>query len=58
MRSAEVCSTEPVLAKPDGPVSEIRGSRISRNSDNSNETMMTDPDDWRTPLIEKFSGKL
>jgi hypothetical protein len=29
----------------------LEGQKISRNSDNSCETMMTDPDDWRAPLI-------
>jgi hypothetical protein len=51
MHAAEICSVEPDSAKPDGPVSKIRGSRISRNSDDSSKMTMTDPDDWRTPLI-------
>jgi hypothetical protein len=49
MRSAEICSAELVSAKLDGPVLQIGWSKIYRNSDNSSETMMTDPDDWRTP---------
>jgi hypothetical protein len=51
MHSAMICSVEPCLAKPDDPVSETSGSEISRNSDESSEMMMTDPDDWRTPLV-------
>jgi hypothetical protein len=49
MHSAEICSVELVSAKLDGLVLQIAGSKISRNSDNSSETMTTDPDDWRTP---------
>jgi hypothetical protein len=51
MQSATIYSAEPDSAKSDGLVSEIRGSRISRNSDKASETMMTDPDDWRTPMV-------
>jgi hypothetical protein len=51
MHSAEICSTEPDLAKPDSMISEIGGSRISRNSDNLGEMTTTNPDDWRTPLV-------
>jgi hypothetical protein len=51
MRSAKICSAEPSSAKPDSLVSETGGSKISRTSDKSSETMTTDPDDWRTPLI-------
>jgi hypothetical protein len=39
------------LAKSDNRVSETGGSRISRILDESSEMMMTDPDDWRTPLV-------
>jgi hypothetical protein len=56
-------------SKPNGSILETRGSGISRNSDNSSKTTMTEPDDWRAPLvcylenpiilsIEKFGGKL
>jgi hypothetical protein len=51
MRAAEICSVESDSAKPDGPVSKTGGSRISRNSGDSSKMTMTDPDDWRTPLI-------
>jgi hypothetical protein len=51
MQSAMICSTEPSSAKLDGPVSETGGSRISRNSDESSEMTMTNPDDWRTPQV-------
>jgi hypothetical protein len=51
MRSVTICSIKPDSVKPDGPVSETGGSGISRNSDDSSETMTTDPDDWETPLV-------
>jgi hypothetical protein len=51
MLSAKICYAEPDSAKSDGPVLETRGSKIFRNSDDLSETMMDDPDDWRTPLI-------
>jgi hypothetical protein len=51
MCSAIICSTEPSSAKPDGPVSETEGLGIFVTSNESSETMMTDPDDWRTPLV-------
>jgi hypothetical protein len=51
MQSATVCSAEPSSAKPDGPVSEIGGSKISRTSDESSKMTMGGPDDWRTPLV-------
>jgi hypothetical protein len=51
MCSAKICSIEPGSAKPDGPISETGGSAISRNSDNSSETMIVEPDDWMTPLV-------
>jgi hypothetical protein len=51
MHSVTICSTEPSSAKSDGPVSETRGSRISRNLNESNEMMTADLDDWRTPLL-------
>jgi hypothetical protein len=44
MRSAEVCSTESVSAKPDGL--EFPGSQKILI-----ETMATNSDDWRTPLV-------
>jgi hypothetical protein len=56
MRSAAICSTEPDSAKLDGPVLEIGGSEISRNSANSSEMMMPDPGDWRTPLVRYFEN--
>jgi hypothetical protein len=49
--SASICSAEPSSTKQDGPVSEIGGSRISRILDESSETTMVDPDDWKTPLV-------
>jgi hypothetical protein len=52
----KIHSTESDSAKPDGPVSETRGFRISRNLDNLSETMTTDPDDWRTPLVCYFEN--
>jgi hypothetical protein len=51
MHSATICYVEPNLAKPDGPVSETGGSGMSRNLDEPSKTAMTDPDDWKTPLI-------
>jgi hypothetical protein len=51
MCSATVYSIEPSLAKLDTPVSETGGSKISRTSDKSSETMMADPNDWRTLLV-------
>jgi hypothetical protein len=51
MCSATICSTEPSSVKPDGPISEIIGSRISRISDESSEMMAANPDDWRTPRV-------
>jgi hypothetical protein len=51
MYSVTTCSAEPSSAKPDGPVSETEGSRISRISNEANETTTVDSDDWRTPLV-------
>jgi hypothetical protein len=51
MQSAEICSAEHSSAKPDGPVSKIGGSGISRGSDELSEMTMADPNDWRTPLV-------
>jgi hypothetical protein len=51
MHSAIVCSTEPSSSKSNVPVSEIRGSKISRISDEASKMMTVDPDDWRTSLI-------
>jgi hypothetical protein len=45
MHSVTICSAEPSLAKSDGPVSEILGSRNSRNSDESNKMITVDPND-------------
>jgi hypothetical protein len=49
--SAAICSAEPDSVEPDSPVSKIRGSKISRTSDETIKTMTTGPDDWRTPLV-------
>jgi hypothetical protein len=51
MCSATICYAEPSSAKPDGPVSEIEGSKFFKILDESSKTIMTDLDDWRTPLI-------
>jgi hypothetical protein len=51
MWSATVCSIGPSPAKPGSPVSETRGSRISRVMDESSETAMVNPNDWRAPLV-------
>jgi hypothetical protein len=48
MYSVIVCFVGPSLAKLDSSISETRGSRISRITD---ETMVADPDGWRTPLV-------
>jgi hypothetical protein len=50
MHNATICSTEQDSAKSDGPISETKGSKISRNSDDSSE-MAIDHDDWRAPLV-------
>jgi hypothetical protein len=42
--SVTIYSAEPSSTKPDG-------LGISRISHESSETTMTDPDDWRTPLV-------
>jgi hypothetical protein len=51
MYSETICSIEPSLAKPDGPVSKIGESKISRISDEASKTTTANPDDWRTPLV-------
>jgi hypothetical protein len=51
MYSVTICSAESSSAKPDGLVSETRGSKISRISDESSKMTMIDPDDWRTPQV-------
>jgi hypothetical protein len=51
MHSATVYFAKPSLAKPDVPVSETRGSRISNISDKASKLMTVDPDDWRTLLV-------
>jgi hypothetical protein len=51
MCSATICSVGPSPTKLDSSVSETGGSKISRTSDKSSETMTVDPDDWRTPLV-------
>jgi hypothetical protein len=51
MHGVTICSTEPSSAKSDGLVFETRGSRISRNSDESSEMMTFNPYYWRTPLV-------
>jgi hypothetical protein len=51
MYNATIYSAGPNSAKPDGSVFETRGFEISRILNESSETMMTNPDDWRTPLV-------
>jgi hypothetical protein len=51
MYGVQICSADSRATKPDGPVSKTRGSKISRSSDNLGETMMTEPNDWRTPRV-------
>jgi hypothetical protein len=51
MHSVIVCSAEPCSVKHDVPISETRGSRISRISDEATKRITTNPDDWRTPLV-------
>jgi hypothetical protein len=51
MHSTIVYSAEPSLAKPDIPVFEIGGSRISSISNEVRKMMMTNPDDRRSPLV-------
>jgi hypothetical protein len=51
MHSAKICSAQPSSAKSDSLISETRGSKISRTSGKSSETMTADADDWRTPLV-------
>jgi hypothetical protein len=51
MHSATVYYIGPDLVKPDSPISETGGSRISRTLDEASETMIADLDDWRTPLV-------
>jgi hypothetical protein len=56
MHSVTICSVELSSAKLDSPVSETGGSKFFRNSDESSEMMMTNPDDWRTPLVRYFEN--
>jgi hypothetical protein len=51
IRSAKICSAEPSSVKSDSPIFETGGSEIFRTSDKSCETMMADPENWRTPLV-------
>jgi hypothetical protein len=51
MRSAAIYSAEPDPAKLDGLILETGGSRISKNSDDSSETMTINSNDWRSPLV-------
>jgi hypothetical protein len=44
IHTAEICSTQPSLAKPDVPESEIGGSGISRSSNNLDKTMIVESD--------------
>jgi hypothetical protein len=37
--------------KPKGLISKTGGSRISRKSGETSETMTADPSDWMTPLV-------
>jgi hypothetical protein len=45
MHDVEICSAEPILVKSDGPILEIRGSEISRSSDNLGKMTTPKPDD-------------
>jgi hypothetical protein len=49
MSNATVCSIDLGSAKPDGSVSETKGFRISRNSDEIIKMTTTILDDWRIP---------
>jgi hypothetical protein len=51
VHNVKICSVEPILAKLDVLVSETGGSKISRTSDETSETMTGGPNDWRTPLV-------
>jgi hypothetical protein len=51
MHTAEICSTQPSLAKSEVPESKTGGSGISRSSDNSDKTMTVESDNWKTPLV-------
>jgi hypothetical protein len=51
MYNAKAYFAEPSSAKPDSPISETGGFGISRTLDKSIETMTTDPNDWRIPLV-------
>jgi hypothetical protein len=51
MCSATIYSIRPSLAKPDNPISETGWSKISKIMDESSEMIVTNHDDWRTPLI-------
>jgi hypothetical protein len=51
LQSGEICSAEPNSEKLDALKSETRGSDIFSSSDNLSETVTTEPDDGRTPLI-------
>jgi hypothetical protein len=51
MCNATICSIGSSPAKPNGPISKIGGSGISKTLDKSSETMRADLDDWRTPLV-------
>jgi hypothetical protein len=51
MHNAKIYSVEPSSAKLDVPELEIEGSDISRGSNDLGEIVMTEPVDWRAPLI-------
>jgi hypothetical protein len=51
MYSAIIGSAKPDLVKLDSPVFETGGSEISRNLDESSETMTSNPDDWRMLVV-------
>jgi hypothetical protein len=51
MCSTTICSTEPISAKLDGPVSKIGGSIFFKISYESSETTTANPDHWITPLV-------
>jgi hypothetical protein len=58
MCGATVCAVGSNPAKLDSSVSKAGGSRISRITDESSETMTADPEDWRTPLVHIANRKV
>jgi hypothetical protein len=57
MHNAKIYSTESSSAKSDVLESEIVGSSISRGLDKFGKTSMTEPEDWRAPLVH-YLGNL